>query len=319
MAKGKKVLVIGDANVDLLVRLPRTGPDGEKVFPEPQICGGGSAANTAFALAKLGLDVDFLGMVGEDSYGEMVDREMAAAGIGTEQLQRDAALHTVCVFAFIDEKGERSLWPWPREAQSFLYLDRDKINWRVLETADWLHASGMVFSGDTSARKVVIELLRRADELGLPASFDLNIRLENDGMNPGSREAILEAMRHCRYVLGSAEEEFACLRSGERAGDGLAEAESFATDKRIVIARQGAKGSTAFSAGGSCRAPAIPAQVADTVGAGDAYNAGFIAACLNGKTLEEALLWGNGAGSYAVSHNGGRNTATLRELLDTMA
>lgn len=314
----KYVLVVGDANVDLIVRYPELQKNGQYSNPEPQLWGGGSAANTAHALKKLGLPVHFMGTVGADSYGKYVQNELKNAGINTEELIVDPSLNTVCVFAFVREDGERSLWPWPKEQQSFRYLDIDKVNWDIVENASWVHSSGMVFSSNSSARHTVSKIMERANALSIPTSFDLNLRKENDGLNEGCRLAVLSVIEHCQYVLGSADEEFLYLRTGKAAKDPIEEAESFASENRVIIARMGSGGSLAITPCWQFVAPAIPVKVVDTIGAGDAFNAGFIAARLQNLSLKEAIQWGNALGAYAVSHIGSKNTPNLLEVQEML-
>lgn len=307
----KKVLVVGDANVDLIVRYPRLDSSGKVVFPTPIMSGGGTAANTAIALRKLGVAVDFMGTVGDDQYGRYSVDEFIAAGVGIEPLIIDNTVNTVCVFAFIDERGERYPWAWPPERESFKELDPDRIMWQAVEAANWIHSSGMIMPYDTSARKSVIEIFKRARQLGITTSFDLNLRVQNDELDEGYRQAVLELLEYCDYVLGSGKEELYYLAPMP---NWLDSAKYFVRENRVVIARMGDKGSLALEESNDWEASAFPVEVNDTVGAGDAYNAGFIAARLLGMSLRESIVWGNGVSGYKVAHSGSRATPNVEEF-----
>ena len=78
-------------------------------YPNPELVGGGTSANTAVALAKLGLPVSFLGTIGDDQYGKYIQKDFKEQGVNTADLIVDPKLNTVGVFAFIDENGERDI------------------------------------------------------------------------------------------------------------------------------------------------------------------------------------------------------------------
>ena len=129
-----KVLVAGDANVDLIVPFPRFLNDQRTLveYPNPCLVGGGTCANTAVALSRLGVETGFAGTIGRDQYGAYIKKDFEKEGVDTTCLIEDAAKNTVCVFAFIDEQGERYLWGWPRVDQAFKEIDLKRMG------ADWM-------------------------------------------------------------------------------------------------------------------------------------------------------------------------------------
>lgn len=313
MRNNGKVLVVGDAGVDIIVPFPRfSGKDHSQVlFETPCLVGGGTAANTAAALARLQISTAFLGTVGDDQYGKFIIEEFQSLGIDINPMIIDASRNTVGVFAFIDDSGERYLWGWPRTEQAFKELDPKRIPWQDVKNASWVHSSGMAMVHDTSARKSILSILKTAFENGVPTSLDLNLRVDGGPLDPSYRDAVLEAMEYCAYVLGSGQEEYSHLAPGE---DWMDNARSFVTDQRTIIVRMGADGSLAMTPSETIREGAFSVTVEDTVGAGDVYNAGFIAALLTGKSLRDALLWGNGVSGWSVGKKGSRDTPNEKEL-----
>lgn len=309
----RKVTVVGDANVDIIVPFP-TIIDEEKNLAEyhnPVLQGGGTAANTAVALAKLGMDTAFVGTIGQDQYGKFVKEDFASAGIDLTNLVIDPELNTVGVFAFIDHRGERYLWGWPRENQAFKELDKEKISADCLEGSCWLHSSGMPLVYDSSARASITELFKEANKLGIPTSFDLNLRVDDGMLDPEYEAAVLEIIQYTDYLLGSGTEEFAYLGKSK---DWLTNAQAFVSDKRTVVVRNGSQGSLALTVDATYSASAVPVEVVDTVGAGDVYNAGFIKGIVTGETLEESLKLGNAVAGYTVSKKGARSCPTIDEV-----
>lgn len=313
-----KVLIIGDANVDILVHYPtviRKQPK-EVHFENPNLQGGGTAANTATALARLEVPTAFIGTVGDDSYGRYVQEDFQRSGIDTQGLIVDPALNTVGVFAFIDNQGERYLWGWPREKRSFKVLDPAKINHDQVLQADWVHSSGMTLTYDTSARSTIIALFKLAYEHHIPTSFDLNLRVDDGKLDPSYEQAVKEILKYTTYVLGSGEEEYIYLGDSQ---DWLTNARALVTNTCTVIVRNGSQGSLALTPDNEVSVPAFKVTVEDTVGAGDVYNAGFIKALLNQQSLHEALKLGNAVSGYTVTQPGSRACPTQAQLDDFLA
>ena len=82
------VVVLGDANVDMEIRLPQPDIDRAHSNPDPRLLGGGSAANTAAALGRLGVECKFVGVVGSDSFGRHATESLAEAGVDVSGVAR---------------------------------------------------------------------------------------------------------------------------------------------------------------------------------------------------------------------------------------
>lgn len=307
------VVVVGDANVDLIVNFPRFLDDSRQnvVYPTPTMHGGGTAANTAVALARLAVPTSFIGTIGNDSFGRFIIQDFTSEGVEISQLLIDPSLTTVVVFAFVDERGERYLWGWPRTEQAHREISLDRIDECTISEASWLHTTGMLLVHESTGRRAVLALLKKALDAGIPTSLDLNLRVNAGTIDPVYREVVNEAMSYCSVVLGSGEEEFRYLDTSRPWQE---VARSLVTEKRSIVARSGAGGSILMHAGGEAHASAFPVPVADTVGAGDVYNAGFIAACLRGLPGEETLRWGNAVAACKVMRVGARGCPRLPEL-----
>lgn len=301
-----KVLVVGDATVDIIVPYPKFLNEERTLvdYPTPCIQGGGTAANTAVALSRLDIPTGFIGTIGDDQYGRYVVKDFKEEKVDTEQLIIEPDLNTVGVFAFIDEHGERYLWGWPRVDQAFKVIDMNKVNTSKIKNASWVHSSGMAIVHDTSARETIIRIFKKAYELGIPTSFDLNLRVDQGNLDPIYKEAVLEVIKYSNYVLGSVDDEFKYLGESENPLDN---ARAFVKEDRTIIARMGKEGSLGISANEEVMAEAFSVEVVDTVGAGDVYNAGFIAAVLKGYSLKDSLIIGNAVSGYTVNQKGARN------------
>ncbi len=308
----KSALIIGDACVDLMVRLPeKSGPAYE--HPEPELHGGGTGANTAVALARLGVPTAFMGAIGDDGYGRFSRQSLETEGIDTSLVVTDHETFTAVVLALVDPQGERTLLGWPRRGAAHTKLQASHVTEESIARMAWLHTTGMCLV-ETPVREAILRGMELARAAGIPVSFDLNMRLgfENGRLPADFQAAVEKAIALSDFVLGSATDEIPYLAPAAAPEES---ARQLAGEQRTVIARLGGQGVIAVSAQQVIRVPAFPASViADTVGAGDAFNAGFIAACLEGHPLEEALRWGNAVAALKLGRPGARGVPYRGEV-----
>lgn len=304
------VVVIGDVNVDLEILLPeRRGPTPH-ANPEPRLYGGGSAANTAAALARLGVECRFVGTVGDDSYGRFAAASLAEGGVDTTSLSTVAGAPTVMVITAVRPDGERLIYVWPPTGGAHGALQIETAV-AAVPAANWLHVSGICLRL-SPARDAVLAAMEQAQAHNVPVSFDLNLRLENWGWHDGFRSVVEAAVVRSDVVMGDAMDEIVPLA---RSSDDPVEAATLlAADGRVVIARLGAAGAVACSADGTVSVPGFAVNVVDTTGAGDAFNAGFIAARTVTRDVAEALRWGNAVAGLAITQPGARATPTVEEV-----
>jgi sugar/nucleoside kinase (ribokinase family) len=308
----REALVVGDAVVDIIVPFPRLSGSGRRRadFSPPCIQGGGTAANTAVALRRLGVPVSFVGSVGDDQYGRYVRKDFEAEGVATKMVIVEPEMNTVGVFAFVDEAGERYLWGWPRVDQAFKAVDEAKVDFDAVRAAAWIHSSGMAIVHDSSARRAILRIFEEAKGAGVPTSFDLNLRADDGRVESSFMRAVRDVVELSDYVLGSGDEEFALLGDG----DWKENARALVRKDRTVIVRLGKDGAIGMTEGGEIAEPAFPVEVVDTVGAGDVFDAAFIAALLGGEGLPGALRSGNAAAGFKVARKGARSSPREEEL-----
>ncbi len=302
------VLVIGDANVDLEIRLPTDDSPGVHGHPEPRLFGGGSAANTAAAVARLGVPCRFVGTVGDDSFGRLAVHSLEEVGVDTSAVTTTRNEPTVTVIVVVPADGDRLIYVWPPSGGAHGSLSSNAAI-RALEGAEWLHVSGICLRL-SPAREAILGVMTAARARGIPVSFDLNLRLENWGWDEGIRDVVDQAVGSCDVLLGAGADEIGALAGID---DPVEAARSLAADGRVVVARLGADGAVASTGEILVSEPGFDVEVVDTGGAGDAFNAGFIAARLRGADLAETLRWGNAVAALAITAPGARSTPTEGE------
>src|SRR5512142_3130041 len=154
------LLVLGDLNADVLLSIPYyPSPGGDIVTDSYAVQAGGSAANTACALARLGLDVSLIARVGKDSWGEQVRAAVEQAGVRADLIQQDPAAPTGLAFVPVLPGGERTLF-CARGANEA--TDPSAILPECFAGIDWLHLSGyaLLHAPQQQAAARALELAR---------------------------------------------------------------------------------------------------------------------------------------------------------------
>ena len=320
----KKLIAFGDVNVDLVTEIPHVQEAcNVKPQPEAHLLGGGTIGNTATGAARLGIDTCFLGKIGRDRYGKFLKDAFEEDGVDTSHLLEDSQEYTVMVLAFIDSGGEKHNVTFPRTGGAHFNVTVPEVDSQVWSRAGWFHTSGISL-GEEPCRSTTLELMRQAREKDLIVSFDLNLRLEYFGWRSGVKEAVLEAMALSDVVFMSRNEELAPLTGETSVSKGITSltelypsgSQYISPGQQTIIVRQGEAPVIVCENGISFRFPCFQVSVVDTLGAGDAFNAGFIAAQLNGKDLEESLTWAHGVAGFNLTHRGARGMPLKKELLE---
>lgn len=300
------LLVVGDVNIDIILggmaALPRPGT--EELAADLDFRSGGSAANCARAAAKLGARVAFAGLIGQDRFGDFVLDAFGGSGVNTDYLRRSAEVSTGLTVS-LSMAGERAFATY---LGSNAALCDEHLDTSALARARHLHVGGYFLL--RGMRRDYATLMRRAKEDGLTTSLDC-------GWDPeqrwnGELSAVLESVD----VLLPNEVEVRRLAGEDDLDAAVAR---LAARVPTVAVKLGAQGALGQQGGRAARAPAFPVQVLDTTALGDAFNAGFLVAHLEGRPLAESLRTGNAAAAIAASRMGDDRYASRDEVERMMA
>ena len=301
-----RAILIGDVCVDLIIRVPEETGNARQQ-PEPEVHGGGAVANTAVALARLGVDTQFIGAVGNELFGDQARRELEMEGIDISRLVVSRRWPTMLVIGLIDRTGQRTVLGWPNRNQAFSDLHADRLAGLDPSPRDWLHTSGGCLVQEPS-RAAMHKALDLARDNGAKSSFDLNLRL---GLEGGPDAARLQ--RHgvegrpqgrCRARVrrrGAVPPD--TRRTGHEGGHGTP-----GLTNQLHRDHAGEhRGAPMFRNSGRPRSPFRPSRVPvlDTIGAGDAFDAGFIQAGLEGCSLSEQVRRGHAVAALQIGKPGG--------------
>ncbi|QFZ17543.1 carbohydrate kinase family protein [Saccharothrix syringae] len=282
-----RVVVVGDAGLDVVARhsgpVVHGGDSRASVTIEP----GGAGANTAVWLAACGASPVLVARVGADPAGRQVHAELTSAGVRCA-FAVDPEAATCCVVVLVDDTGQRSMLPDRGANARFAPGDVDPA---LLRGASHLHLSGYVLL-DASSRPAGVAALRAAREAGLTTSVDpQSAALVYDGF--------LDDVRGVDLLLPNTEELVALTGSASPAS-----ASALLDVAGAVALTSGAGGASWVDADGVLSVPAEDVDCVDSTGAGDAFDAGLLAAWLTGASRRDALLGGVRAAARAVSSVG---------------
>jgi ribokinase len=168
MAAGS-VVVLGDLNVDAVLAIPAyPAPGGDALASHAHLQAGGSAANTAVVLAKLGLAPRLIARAGRELWGDWAQAELQRAGVDTALVQRDEAAPTGLFFIPVTPDGERTMFGL-RGAN--VNLDPHCVA-PALANARWLHLSGYALL-EAPQREAALRAIEVAEAGGVPISLDV--------------------------------------------------------------------------------------------------------------------------------------------------
>ncbi|WP_432836933.1 carbohydrate kinase family protein [Dactylosporangium sp. CA-092794] len=300
------VLVVGDANPDLVLRgdvRPRFGQE-EQLLDGADLVLGGSAAITAAGCARLGLRTGLLAAVGADVFGAFVRERLAERGVELIVPAADDGSVPTGLSVILSAPGDRAILTLPGTIPALRPAD---VTDELLAAARHVHVASLFLQPGLQAG--LAGVFARARRLGRGTSLDTN-------WDPTGRWELGEVLAGTDVFLPNAAELFAVTGTDPAAGVEAAAARLTAAGTTVVL-KDGARGGRAWwPGGGSAAAPAVAVDVVDTTGAGDSFNAGFLAARLAGKELPEALAWAAVAGSLSARAAGGTAAqATIDEVI----
>jgi ribokinase len=295
------VLVVGDANPDLVLRgdvHPRFG-QAEQWLTAADLVLAGSAGIVAAGLARLGLRTALAAHVGTDAFGELVLARLAERGVDTRPVTRDPDVATG-LSVILSTPRDRAVLTHPA---AIARLDPDRLTEEALAGVRHVHvASFFLVPSLVSGTRALFE---RAHAVGATTSLDTN-------WDPaGAWAGVAEVLPVTDVLLPNTAE--------LRALTGHADLDEAAAAVRaagpLLAVKAGADGAHGWDADGRHDVPGTPVEPVDTTGAGDSFDAAFLAGRLAGLPFVECLRRAAVAGALSTRAAGGTAAqATAAEL-----
>jgi len=283
LARGGEEALSREAEVRLRAFLPR--------FAKPVgRFGGGQAANTAYALARLGFPAALVGRIGEDADGAFLREGLARVNL--DYLVQDG--ETGRAYILVDPEGERTILVAPNTNDDL--RERD-LPWDALEHARFLHLTSFADEGPLAVQKQIARRVTAGPRL----TFDPGELYARRG-----RAALDELLEHVETLLVT-EAEWALL------GGGLRRHPDWAPP--IILIKRGPLGARLLTPVRYLDIPStFEGQPVDTVGAGDVFAAGYIAGMLIGLNLPQCVRLAEHAAAYKLGGRGRKGYPDKRVL-----
>ncbi|HEY8282836.1 MAG TPA: sugar kinase [Chloroflexota bacterium] len=298
------VVVVCEINVDIVV----SGLDGPPVFGAERtvddiaLSAGGSGLLTATGLADLGLRVGLCGLVGDDLFGRFMLDHCDRHGIDRQGVVVDPSERTGSS-VMLSTTVDRAILTHTGTMARFVY---EQINFDVVHRARHLHLSSHFLQA--GIRPSVPALLAQAHALGLGTSADTGHDPDEgwdvDDLLPGL-DIFLPNEVEAQAITGTTTPEDALARLAQRVP--------------LVAIKCGAAGAIAARGDDHVCHPGFTVRVADTTGAGDAFDAGFLSAWLGGADLETSVRRGNACGALTAARVGGTGALSLAGVAALLA
>lgn len=310
MSSAPRVVTIGET-----MALLRTGAVGSLAhLSSMDIALGGAESNLAIGLRRLGVPTAWVSRVGDDPLGTRVVREIRGEGVEvhcTIDPERPTGLMLKSRPSSTTTRVD-----YYRAGSAASALTPSDLPEGLIEQAEILHLSGITSLLSDSAHATSLAAVERAAAAGVRVSLDVNHR-----SRLGSREQLAarlgELLEHVDLLCGGPEE-LALLVPGADRADPRGLLRALAAPGRQVVVKLGADGGAAFLDDELHEAPGHRVEVVDTVGAGDAFMAGYLSAQLDGLALPARLARANACGALACTTPGDWEGAPRRHELEAL-
>lgn len=292
-----RVLAIGECMVELTHR-------GER---DLRLSFAGDTYNTALYLARSTapweVDVDYLTLVGDDHYSDLMLQAMRGEGVGTRLVGRVPGAHPGLYLVRTDSEGERSFTYYRSLSPARRLFDDASTPAGDVSGYDVLYLSAVTLQLLTEpAREHLWALLREARGKGARVVFDSNYRPSGWPDREAARAAVSTAYEVSTTALSTFEDEQALFGdpSPKEAvrrlyGQGVEE----------VVVKDGPRGCVVGVGGTPVHVPTSPVErVVDSTAAGDSFNAGYLAARFGGASEVEAAHRGHALASRVITRPG---------------
>jgi 2-dehydro-3-deoxygluconokinase len=305
----------------------------------------GAETNVAIGLARLGHSVRWVGRVGDDELGQLARRTLRAENVLADFVAEDHSRPTGLML-LEPRIADVSRVNYYRAGSAGSALSVQDLEPAFEAVPRLVHLTGITPALSTTAAEATLWAASRARSLGAVVSFDVNYRgklwsredarkvlgelagladiviASEDELDLVSRSAPTGASQ-AAALLGAGHAADA-LPGADQPADALANAEAEAVASLAergvaeVVIKRGARGATAWCDGRAYNVPAHPVRVLDTVGAGDAFTAGYLSALLDGGDVEAKLERAAVLGAFAVSRPGDWAGLPFREDLQLL-
>lgn len=259
----------------------------------------GAESNVAIGLARLGHTCRWVGAVGPDQIGELVVRTLRAEGVDVSCVRRSAEPTGILVFE--DRLAGLMRVDYHRRHSAGSTVCADDVTAALDDDPPRIvHLTGLTMALSRSAAGAVHAAAELGRRRGALVSLDVNHR-SRLWPEDEARSALAAVIGLVDLVIAS-DDELALVASGRDTAERAQRL--LGGGARAVVVKHGAAGATSYTAEGVVDSPAHRVRAVDTIGAGDAFAAGYLSSVLDGLSEPDRLLRANAVGAFAVASRG---------------
>ncbi|HWU46335.1 MAG TPA: 5-dehydro-2-deoxygluconokinase [Humibacter sp.] len=288
-----EIIVMGRLGVDLYPLQDGVGLEDVSTFGKYL---GGSAANVSIAAARLGHDVALVSRVGADPFGRYLLRELERLQVGTAYVRTDPVLNTPITFCEIFPPDNFPLYFYREPKAPDLNIEADDLPLEQIRRANvfWSTVTGLSQDPSRSAHFAALRARARQGHTVL----DLDYRPMFWESRNEARAQVQAALSFATVAVGNREECEVAVEETDpvRAADAL-----LAHGVELAIVKRGPRGVLAKTREESVELDAIPVDVVNGLGAGDAFGGALCHGLLRGWDLEHVIRFANVAGAIVAT------------------
>lgn len=299
---GKRIVVVGSSNTDMIIKVPRMPGPGETILGgEFSMAAGGKGANQAVAAARAGGNVILIARVGADIFGEQAVEGFKREGIDVSHIVKDQAVPSGIALIFVDRRGQNSI------------AVSSGANARLSPT-DVERARAAISSADILLVQLEtpIETVEAAAEIA--AAHGVKVIL-----NPAPARPLDEDLLKRASILTPNESEAELLtgiKVEDESGAAMAADALLARGIETALITLGPRGVLVATASSREIVPGFKVEAVDTTGAGDVFNGALAVALAENRPLRDAVLFANAAAALSVTRLGAQPSAPRREEIE---
>lgn len=283
---------------------------------------GGAPCNVLAMLNRLGYRTGFIGKVGQDMFGTLLESALKEVGICTDGLVKDDKIHTTLAFVHTLEGGDRD-FSFYRNPGADMMLTESELNPNMLKKCRIFHFGSLSMT-DENCRNATKKAIKTAKERGALISFDPNLREPLWESLDEAREQIDYGMSQCD-ILKISDNEIRWFTGEQDYDKGVAFLQS-KYSIRLVLVSLGKEGSRAYMDGKCVQAaPFLQEHTIETTGAGDTFCACVLHYVLehglreySEGELKEMLTFANAAASLITTKKGALRVMPEKREIDEL-
>ena len=296
---GKRILVVGSSNTDMVIKTQNFPSPGETILGGRFLMNaGGKGANQAVAAARLGGLVTFVGKIGDDIFGKQAVQQLEDEGINVDCVSVDPENPSGVAMITVDRKGENSIVVAPGSNGTLSAADFDKA---------------LAMLGESEFVLMQLEIpIPTVEHIAHMAS----LKQKKVILNPAPAARLSDELLKNLYIITPNETE-AELLTGIKVTDeqSALKAAKFLHQKGIemVIITMGSAGAFLLVNGQHEIISAPKVEAVDTTAAGDTFNGALVVALSEGKTIQQSIVFANKAAAISVTRIGAQSSVPFRK------